>query len=419
LDRRPRRPAGKAGFWGIAIVSAVLIMMMLAGGCSREGAQRHERPPAPVRVATAERRDVPLYVENFGNLMADVSVDIRSQVTGKIQSVQFKEGQIVHEGDVLFEIDPAEYKALLDQAKAKLVVAETDLKLKKLIVDRNTPLLAGKTISQQDYDQSEADYQDALAQRGLAQAAEQLAAVTLGYCTIKSPITGRTANTLLDPGNIVPENTGPPLVNIKRLTPLKLNFTLPERELMRVRQAMDQGTLEVRITGHTIQGNMSTTGTLTLLSNTVDPLTGTFLLQASIPNKDLAFWPGLYVDVRLYVGIQKGALTVPAAAVTEGKQGYFVFVISKDNKAELRSVDLGERSGDMRIINKGVAEGERVVTLGQMGLAPGTPVEVLRGPAPVDDTGDTAAAATTETVTETAENTPKTETETTGATVTK
>ena len=359
----------------VTLAAACTAAALGLAGCGGHGQKQAARRDAPVQTALAERRDVPVYIEDFGNLTAFASVDVKSQVTGKIKTIHFKNGQDVKQGDPLFTIDETEYRALADKAKATLQTADADARLKKSTLERNKPLLASRTISQQDYDQSDTEYQDAVAQTGLARAALQLAEVTLNYCAIRSPIDGRAANNLLDAGNIVAANTGPVLVTVKCMSPLRVNFNLPERNLERVRKAMDEGSLVVRVIGHTAQGRITTTGTLVFLTNTVDPQTGTFLLQATIPNTDLAFWPGQFVDVRLFLGTLKGAVVVPVQTVAVGKDGPYVFVINDKKQAELRLVTLGERSDELQVIDEGVKAGERVVTVGQLGLAPKMTIE--------------------------------------------
>lgn len=338
-----------------------------------------EIPPRPVRVAQAFNKNVPVYLDNFGNLVSPHNVDIVSQVAGKIASVHFSEGDEVKEGDLLFRIDPREYQAALDRARASLASASADLKLKKQTLERNRPLLARNLISQQDFDTLATDVEAAQAQVSLDEAAVRQAEIDLGYCSITAPVNGVTGKRLVDPGNVVVANTGAVLVNIKSVDPLYLDFTLPEGDLPVVRKWMAEGSLSIGITP-TGDDSGPYPGELKLIDNAVDETTGTIALRASIPNPDRKLWPGQYATVRLVLTTDRGAVLVPTAAVQLGQKGMYLFVIKDDNTADLRDeIEVGLGEGDNLVIKKGVKAGERVVTSGQLGLSPGAKVQILDG----------------------------------------
>jgi len=339
-----------------------------------------EMPPRSVETAVAEKKDVVVFIESFGNLASPNDVDIKSQVTGQIKEVNFNEGDLVKAGDMLFTIDPSQYKAQLEKAEAALIHDLADLKLKKDTVERNSKLLEKELISQQDFDKLQTDVTSAEAAVKTDNANIDLAKINLNYCYITSPIDGITGKRQVDPGNIVTANTGPTLVNVKSIDPLYVDFTIPERDLGDVRKAMAEGKLKVVITLEkstgTVQDDLqkdgnSYDGELHFLDNSVDNTTGTVLLRANVPNPERKLWVGQFVSVRLHLAMEKNAVVVPYEAVQIGQQGNYVFVVAPDNKAELRNVTVGSKEDDHIIIEEGVKAGEKVVTAGHMGLRPG------------------------------------------------
>jgi membrane fusion protein, multidrug efflux system len=331
-------------------------------------------PPRSVETAIAEKKDVIVFIESFGNLDSPNDVDIKSQVTGQIKEVHFKEGNLVKSGDMLFTIDPSQYKAQLERAEAALIQDLAKLKLNKDTVERNRKLLEKELISQQDFDKLQTDVTSAEASVKTDNANIDLAKINLNYCYITSPIDGITGKRQVDPGNIVTANTGPTLVNVKTIDPLYIDFTIPERDLVAVRKAMSEGKLKVVIT---LDGN-SYDGELHFLDNAVDNTTGTVMLRAIIPNQEMKLWAGQFVRVRLHLAVKKDAVVVPYEAVQIGQQGNYIFVITPDKKADLRNVTVGSKEDDHIIIEDGIKAGEAVVTVGQMGLRPGSPVAEVK-----------------------------------------
>ncbi|MDP8237334.1 MAG: efflux RND transporter periplasmic adaptor subunit [Candidatus Erginobacter occultus] len=357
----------------------LLVLTLLAfPGCGKKP-PAPPVPPRPVQVAQAFTSDVPVYLENFGNLFSPNDVDIVSQVAGKIAAVHFSEGDEVKEGDLLFSIDPREYQAALDRARAALAGAEADLKLKRQTVERNRSLLAKNLISQQEFDTLQTEVEAAAAQVKLDRAAVEQAEIDFGYCSITAPVDGMTGKRLVDPGNVVVANTGAVLVNIKSVDPLYLDFSLPENDLPQVRKWMAQGGLAVKVSPTGDPGGPYP-GDLELIDNTVDDSTGTIALRASIPNAEKKLWPGQYATVQLVLYTAKDAILVPVAAVQLGQKGMYLFVIKDDNTADLRDdIEVGLGEGDNLVITKGVKAGERVVITGQLGLSPGAKVQIQDG----------------------------------------
>ncbi len=374
------------GLFKLAVV--LLIIFLMASFIPRlmKKPAKTGIPPRSVETAIAENRDVIIFIESFGNLSSPNDVDIKSQVAGQIMEAHFKEGDLVKAGDMLFTIDPSQYKAKLEKAEAALIHDLADLKLKRDTVERNRKLLEKELISQQDFDKLQTDVTAAEAAVKNDNADIDLAKISLNYCYITSPIDGVTGKQQLDPGNLVKANEGPTLLNIKSIDPLYVDFTIPERELGNVRKAMSEGKLKVAITleredqkigspqnKEENDGN-SYEGELHFLDNSVDNTTGVVSLRAVVPNHERKLWTGQFVRVRLHLMTQKNAIVVPYEAVQIGQQGNYVFVVTPDNKAELRNIVVGSKEDDHIIIENGVKSGERVVTVGHLGLRPGAPV---------------------------------------------
>jgi multidrug efflux system membrane fusion protein len=278
----------------------------------------------------------------------------------------------VKRGDLLFTIDPRPYRAQLDSAQASLARNVAELELARLEFGRVQALLKTDAISQQDHDSRLSAVAVSEAQVRLSRAAVETAKLNLEYCFIRSPIDGRAGQRLVDLGNVVtPTATAPGgLLVIQRLDPMYADFSIPENDLTTVQRAVAGGAarVEVRLPDETDQPRG---GALTFLDNAVQDGTGTVKLRASIPNADWHFWPGRFVKVRLVLGTQKGAVLVPATATQTSAKGPFVYVVKDDSTAELRSVTVGQRQGDLVAVAQGLKGGERVVTAGQLAVTPG------------------------------------------------
>ncbi len=330
-------------------------------------------PPRPVQTALVIKKDVPIYIESFGTLSAMEDVDIQSQVTGKITSVNFTEGDEVSKGDTLFVIDTSEYIAKLQKAEASLAQDMAELKLNTDNLKRNKALVEKDLISKQDFESFQTEVEASKATVELDKANVDLAKIDLGYCYVQSPIDGLTGKRQVDPGNIVTANSGSILVNIKSVDPYYLDFTISERSLADLLDAKSKGALKVVVRPEGIQDN-EVEGELVFLDNTVDDATGTIFLRAIISNKDRKLWAGQFVTVHLILKIDKDAILAPYAAVRIGQKGHYLFAVTNENKADLRLLTVGMREDDYIIVDDGVKEGEKVVTVGEIGLSPGVPV---------------------------------------------
>jgi len=352
-------------------------LLALAAACSKvEGAEnpprqqaQQQRPPAPVAVATALERDVPVYLDQIGRNVAPEVVTIQAQVAGRITAIHFADGATVKQGDMLFTIDPRPYQAQLDSAQAGLSRNLADLELARVEFTRVETLLKTDSISQQDYDARRSAVAVSEAQVRLGRAAVETAKLNLEYCFIRSPIAGRVGQRLVDRGNVVGPGAPAGLLVIQRLDPMYADFNVAENDLTSVQRAISAGHARVDV-WLPDQPNEVRGGTLTFIDNTVQDGTGTVKLRATVPNADWRFWPGRFVKVRLVLGTRKDAVLVPATATQTSAKGPFVFVVKGDS-AELRPVSVGQRQGDLVVISSGLKGGERVVTAGQLGVTPG------------------------------------------------
>jgi multidrug efflux system membrane fusion protein len=353
--------------------AAGLALWVFLFGCHKEPPPvAMEFPPAPVTIARAKAQDVPLYLDSIGRCVAREVVSIQPQVSGRITEIHFTDGSDVKTRDLLFTIDPRPYQAQLDAAEASASQARATLDLAKLDFARATVLLERKATSQQDYDTYKNSLEVAEARLKQNLAAVETARLNLEYCSLRSPIDGRTGHRLVDLGNIVAANTGSLLV-IERLDPIYVDFTVTENDLSAVQRNMAQGTLRVEVRLPDEPGNPRT-GDVTFLDNAVQDATGTVKLRATVPNADRLLWPGQFVKVRLILANLRGAVLVPASAPQLSARGTFVYVVHDDRTSELRPVTVGQRQGEWVVIESGVKAGEEVVTAGHLRVIPGKKV---------------------------------------------
>jgi membrane fusion protein, multidrug efflux system len=370
----------RRGHGALALIS-LFVFLTTCVSCNKSSVRADGAPALPpplVTVVTAKSQDVPRYLDEIGRTVAYESVNVTPQVTGKITERHFQDGENLKRGQLLFVVDPRPYKAQLDSAQANLAQAKAALELAKIQFARDQELVGTRAISKQDYDTKKNTVDVNEAQVEAAKAAIETAQINLDYCYIHSPIDGRAGARLVDVGNVVQPNTTS-LLSIQRLDPIYATFTITEADLSQVQKEMSRVTLNamVRTPGDSETG--SRPGRVEFLDNAVQNATGTVNLRATIPNHDRHFWPGQFVDVRLVLVMEKGAVLVPSQAAQISQQGPFVFVVRPDDTAELRSVTLGQRQGSEVVITKGLVAGERVVLAGQLLVRPGSKVHVDKG----------------------------------------
>lgn len=364
----------------LVLAGLASLAILLLAGCDAKAQQAFERPPAPVTVVAAASEDVPVYLDEIGKSVAREVVSIQPQVSGRITALHFADGADVKKGDPLFTIDPRPFQAALDAAEADLAEASAALDLARVQYARAADLVQTNAVSRSEYDTRKSAVEVAEAQIGRGQAAVETARLNLEYCSVRSPIDGRTGHRLVDVGNVVEANKGPLLV-IQRLDPIYADFTITENDLTSVQRNMEQGTLKVEVRLPDEAGDPRP-GELTFLDNAVQDGTGTVKLRATVPNGDQRFWPGRFVKVRLVLSTIKDAVLVPASAPQTSAKGQFVYVVKDDSTAEMRPVTLGQRHEDRVVVAQGLAAGERVVIEGQMAVMPGGKVRVAEPAAP-------------------------------------
>jgi len=339
-----------------------------------QAANASARPAAPVVVAVAEQRDVPVQLSAIGNVESYQTVQIRSQVNGQIQSIFFKEGQDVHKGQLLFQLDKKPFQADLEKAQGMLQHDEAQAANSRLQAERYNVLEMQGVASKEQADQVRAQAKADASAVYADKAAVDAARVQLQYTDIKAPIDARTGALLMNVGNLVKANDTPFLVQLNQVTPIYATFSIPENQLDAVRK-FAAGNLKV-LAFPKDQNTNPAEGKLTFIDNGVDMQTGTVKLKATFANKDRRLWPGQYVDVVLNLSTRKQAVLVPTKAIQTGQQGQYVYVVTPQSTAESRNVETSGTYQNSTVIAGGVSAGEKVVVDGQLRVAPNAKVLV-------------------------------------------
>lgn len=368
--------------WTATIWAAVAVAL-LVGSCNDRKPPPSQTPsvaPIPVLAAPVQQKTMPVQVGTIGTVAASATVMVRSRVGGTLQEVHFSEGEEVQKDQLLFLIDPRPFEQLLRQAEALLARDQALLEKAEADLKRFSELVRHDFVTQEEFDQAKASVASLRAAVEGDRASVEKARLDLSYCTIFSPLSGRTGDLLVDRGNLVKANDDP-LVVIHQIAPVEVRFAVPEGFLPEIRARLSQGSLKVEALSRT-DNVRPALGSLFFVDNKVDTQTGTVLLKASFPNEDRSLWPGQFVDVLLTLGEQPGAIVVPSEAVQTSQQGPFVFVVRDDGTAEARPVEIDRVAREETILSGGVLPGERVVTDGQLRLSPGARVEVKASAGP-------------------------------------
>ncbi|HBF33811.1 TPA: efflux RND transporter periplasmic adaptor subunit [Candidatus Sumerlaeota bacterium] len=350
----------------------------VAGKSGEVGKGSEAKPPVPVLATNAEVTSVSVKLSAIGIVEPHATVLIKAMVSGQLLEARFKDGQDVKKGDVLFIIDPKPYEAALRKAEANLTRDTVDARNAEVEHTRYDDLMKKNVVSKDEFDKSRTTAETKGAQVQADKAEVENARLQLEYCTIRSPLDGRTGSLLIDVGNLVKANDTPGLVNIHQTCPIDVAFSIPERELPGVKRAMDTGAplkVEVVIPGDEA---MVQTGTLSFLDNEVDRNTGTIRLKAEFKNAERRLWPKLFVNATLYLGSETDRVVVPSEAVQTGQKGVFVSVIQPDNSVENRPVKTGRVVNGKTVIESGVKGGELIITDGHLRLTPGAKVVVKK-----------------------------------------
>ncbi len=411
--------------------STVAVAALSLAGCKKNAsaAGMAARPPAAVTVVPATVRDVPLYIDQIGRIVAMDVVSVMPQVGGKIIAAPVEDGADVKKGQLLFELDPRPFQAALASSEAMAAETRATLKFATTEFNRFKGLLASNAVSQNEFEDRRTTLDVSTAKLAAAEAAVDTAKLNLEYTKILSPIDGRAGAKLIVPGNVV--KPGDALLVIQRLNPIYAEFTITENDLGTVRKfiaghGIDLGMspekglkVEVDVPGDSRQvlaalgpmpkppATQPTTavatsstlptsqlatqqagrfgpriGELVFLDNAVQDNAGTVKLRAILPNDDRYFWPGQFVQCRLILTNKKDAILIPVAAQQIGQMGSFVFVVGADSTAELRPIVAGQRQDDMLVVEKGLTAGEKVILTGQMMVQPNAKVMVMGGARP-------------------------------------
>jgi multidrug efflux system membrane fusion protein len=365
----------------VLLLAASVAEVISLSACVGTKAAPGPPPPVPVMAALVEQKDVPLQVHAIGAVEAYSMVAVKTQITGELTGVFFKEGEDVQKGQLIFTLDKRPLEADVRRAEGALARDEAQARNALGEQRRYESLVKAGVVSTQEYDRVEANAAALEAAVRADRGALENAKVQLVYASIYSPINGRTGNLLVHQGNMIKANDVPSLVNINQVEPIYVTFTVPQQYLADVKQYSRNGSLPVQAV---IPGDSRGTiaGKLSFIDNTVDSSTGTIKLKGMFANSDRRLWPGQFVDAYLTLKTQSNALVIPSQAIQNGQQGTFVYVIKDDNTVEARVITTSEAQvAGQLIVQKGLSAGERIVTDGQLRLVPGSKVQIKQAAA--------------------------------------
>ena len=371
--------SGRNGLTLVAFLTATALL----SACSTRTAQTAPSLAVPVSVAKAVQKTVPIELTAIGTGEAYSKVSIEAQVNAILDSVHFQQGDFVKKGQLLFSLDARPFQAALAQAEGNLAKDRAQAQLAHVEAERYTKLFKEGVAAKEQYDQyqSTAEADDAAVRAD--EAAVEAAQLNLQYCTINSPIDGRTGALQIYPGNLVKQNDVPVLIVINQITPIYVDFAVPEQYLSVIKKYMALGRLPVQAVPY---GDAAPeTGYLVFVDNAVDNTTGTIKLKGTFPNPDHRLWPGQFSTVNLRLSEEENAIIVPSQAIQAGQNGSFVYVVSSDNHAENRPVKVARTIGGETVVSEGIKPGETVVTDGQLRLLPGVEVQIRAA-----DSGDSS-----------------------------
>ncbi len=384
------RPSARIGASLLAFAAASAL-----AGCGKKPAGPPPMGPPVVGYVVVQPQAVTLTTELPGRTNAYLTSDVRPQVNGIIQSRLFTEGADVHAGQALYQIDPAPYRATLDQAKAQQQNAQANLATLKIKAERYADLVKINAVAKQDYDDAEAAYKQALAVVAQDRAAAESAAINLGYTRVTAPISGRIGRSLVTPGALVQAGQATALSTIQTLDPVYVDVTQSADQLLALKRSMAGGQLSgggpasARVRLMLQDGTpYPREGVLRFSEVTVDQTTGSVTLRAVFPNPDRLLLPGLYVRAVIVEGVQTNGILAPQPAVSRDDKGRAVaYVVGAGDKAEARILTTGQAIGGAWLVTDGLKAGDRLITEGLMKVKPGAPVK----PAPATVTSPAAA----------------------------
>jgi multidrug efflux system membrane fusion protein len=367
-----------------ALIAAAFLALLGAGGIAYQTfvlkaaeapAPPRAQPAVPVVVAPTERKAIPIRLDAIGTVQPIAAVAVKSRVDGQVADVKVADGQAVQTGDVLFVLDTRAIDAQLKQLQANLVRDRALLANAQRDVERLRPLTEKNFVSRQQFDLATTNAASLEASVKADEASIQNLQVQITYYTIRAPMDGRLGYVNLKTGNAVKAQDIITMVTINQVRPIYVSFAVPQRELPGIRAALNAGTVPVEVRPPNDPGG-AITGRLDFVDNQIDTATGTIILKAIFPNRDERLWPGAFVNVRLTLRVEENALVIPSAAIQVGQSGSYVFVVKPDSTVEIRPVTVSRTVDGQSVIEKGLAEGDRVVTDGQLRLTNGTRIEI-------------------------------------------
>ena len=332
--------------------------------------------PIPVVVAPVRTGDLNVYLTALGTITPLNTVTVKSRVDGELMRTHFTEGQVVHAGDLLAEIDPRPFQAQLTQAEGQLAREQANLANARLDLERYERLAKEEMIARQQFDTQQMTVRQAEASIKMNVGQIEAIKLQLLYCRITAPITGRVGLRLIDPGNVVKANDTAGLVVITQLEPIALVFSVPEDSLQPILRRFRSGGGKVPVDAFDREGRTKiATGTLVAIDNQIDPTTGTVRLKASYPNTDDVLYPNQFVNARVLIDVLHEAVLAPAEAIQRGPQGAYVYVVKPDKVVQMRRVQLGPTEGATVAVRSGVADGEALVVDGAEKVQDGARVD--------------------------------------------
>ena len=386
------------------VILASLLFIAVAGGAitfrhgwpSKNAAEAEAAPPAaPIVAGTVAQHDVPIYLTGVGTVIAFNTDVVRAQIQGQIISINFTEGQQVHSGDLLAQIDPRPYQAQIEQFTANRDRDQAQLANAQANLNRYTPLEQKGFATSQLLDTQKAQVAQLESAVKADQALIDAANVQLSYTRLTSPIDGVVGIRQIDVGNIISPSTTNGLVVVTQLQPISLIFTLPETDLPRIQQQQELSKEPLTVLAFSQDNTIKLDqGTLGLVNNEILQTTGSIQLKANFPNADHRLWPGELVNARLLLDTRHDGLTVPASVVQQGPQGPYAYVINPDSSVAIRPVKVAQISDGQALIDSGLEANEQVVVDGQYKLQPGTHVRILHGKAAEEAAAQNAQQAT-------------------------
>lgn len=359
--------------------SACIAAIALLAACSQKDPPR--QPSVPVSITTVKRTTVPYIVTANGVAEPMQTVAIEAQVNGILQRVTFAEGQEVGVGQVLFQIDPRPYQAVLNQVRAQLTRDEAIAANTRRDATRYAALVKEGYVTSSQADQAESNAVSAAATVEADRANVQKAALDVANTTIRAPIAGKTGSLLVRQGNLVKANSEPPLVVINQIRPILVRFSVPQSQFTDIQRYYRSGNALLVRAKPSEGTSVPVDGTLAFVDNNVDTTTGTVMLKARFNNPEGAIWPGQYMNIALQLYVDPNALTLPAPAVLTGQQGTYVYTVDTAGKAVQTPVQVSRTVDSVAVIATGLREGERVIVDGQSRLLPGSKVAIKGAPA--------------------------------------